>query len=157
MALEYDLYFKCNGALFEKLDSFFNLKQISFKKDTIDRIVKYNLFDVLGFLITILNVNNHYFDYLVNKTDSVQKEWECSSIISFRLKKNFKSDDDYLKVLSNMLDIILFLLKETEGDAILLFNGDLMILERENSKLVLNGETEFWNLKGLSDKIKLVM
>jgi len=149
MALEYDLYFKGRPSLPEKIENILTSKKVNFKKDHAEGLVCFDLYNFLGFVLTIFIRDNKYFNYLISETQTKENEWKKTSVVSFRLNKDY----NYLGARLNMLDIVVYILKESDEDVILLFNSDVMILEREGGKIVLNKAAGFWSSKDLLDKI----
>ena len=56
-----------------------------------------------------------------------------------------------------MMDICINILNNTNEDAVLLFNGDVLILERVNGIVKVNNNFGFWNSEELLAKVKLIM
>lgn len=153
MALEYDLYFKGNPSLPEKIENVLTSKKVNFKKDCTEGLVCFDLYDFLGFVVTISSRDNKYFNYLINETQTKENEWKKSSVVSFRLNKDY----NYLEARLNMLDIVIYILNESDEDAILLFNSDVLILEREGGRIVLNKTAGFWSSQDLFDKVSSML
>lgn len=151
MALEYDLNIKSKSIFSQKIDKHLTTKGYIFEKEFKENSAIFNLYKPLGFILSLFIVENKYFDYINNENQNIEKEWQYSTLISFRLDKNY----DYLNVRINMLDIISFILNQTKDDALLLFNGDVLILERINGKIILNKNTGFWNSDELIKKITI--
>ena len=55
-----------------------------------------------------------------------------------------KNDEAYEQGLRLILQITQFLLERGNGDAVLLFNGELIILQRLHGELLLNADYESW-------------
>jgi hypothetical protein len=153
MALEYDIHIKSKILFFEKVETFLNSRKYIFEKEYSDNLVIFNLYNQLGFIISFFIKENNYFNYLNSKNESIEKEWNFSSGISFRLNKSY----DYLAAKLNMLDIIVYILNETKEDSIVIFNGDIMILEKTEGKIKLNEHIEFWSNVELKNRISNIL
>ncbi|MBF7089945.1 hypothetical protein IUY40_00070 [Flavobacterium sp. ALJ2] len=152
MALEYDLNIKSKKIFSQKLGKYLISKEYIYEKKHEEKLVIFDLYKPLGFIISLFVIENKYFDYISNENQCIEKEWHYSSLISFRLDKDY----DYLNVRINMLDIIIFILNQTKDDLLLLFNGDILILERTNGKIILNKNAGFWNSDKLIKKITIL-
>ena len=72
--------------------------------------------------------------------------------INFRLDKFY----DNLQVRLNMIEFCIYILNKIDDDAIILFNGELLVLERINGILKINDNFGFWNSNLLVDKLKSI-
>lgn len=150
MALEYRLQVKTEISLFNLVESYLNEKKISFSREEIDKGVNIYLFEVMGFMTSIVLSRNVFFDYMVSENQVIEDEWDYSSDITFRLDKLY----DNLLARLNMIDVCCCILKNTTEDARLLFNGDILVLERTNGEVIVNNNFGFWNSEDLRTKIK---
>lgn len=141
MALEYRLNIESKKSLALDFEKYLSQERISFERENLNTSVCYNLFKILGFLVSFIVRDNCYFSYLVREDESLEKEWDYSSVISFRLDKFY--DNSLAKL--NMIKICGYILNNTKDDAILLFNGDILVLERINGVVKVNNNFGFWN------------
>lgn len=82
----------------------------------------------------------------------IEENWDYSTNIHFRLDKFY----DNLLGRSNMIDMCIYVLNNTKDDAKLLFNGDILVLERNNGIVNINKNFGFWNSKELINKTSLL-
>jgi len=108
----------------------------------------FNLFDELGFIVSISSVETVFFEFLVDENKSVEDNWDYSTNIHFRLDKFY---DNFL-VRLNMIDFCINLLNSIEEDAKFIFNGDILVFERNNGLIKINWNFGFWNSKELLEK-----
>lgn len=153
MALEYRLQVKTEISLFNFIENYLIEKNISFLKEGVNKGANIYLYEVLGFMISFIISKKMFFDYIINESEFIEREWDYSSNIYFRLDKFY---DDLLARL-NMMDICINILNNTNEDAVLLFNGDVLILERVNGIVKVNNNFGFWNSEELLAKVKLIM
>lgn len=153
MALEYRLQIKTKMTLFNFAEGYLKKKNILFSKESIDKGVNIYLYEALGFMISILFSEKIFFEYLVGENITNEEEWEYSSDLHFRLDKFY----DNLNARLNMIDICIYILNNVNDDAKLLYNGDILVLERTNGNITINENFGFWNSDELLNKIKLLM
>ncbi len=153
MALEYKLHIKSKISLLNLVENYLTGKNIIFSKENISKGVNLYLHESLGFIVSILFSEKIYFEYLINKNHSIEDEWDYSSDIHFRLDKFY----DNLLVRLNMIDVCIYVLNNTEGDAKLLFNGDVLVLERIKGVISINKNFGFWNSDELLNKVESVI
>jgi hypothetical protein len=108
---------------------------------------------MLGFMISVLFSEKISFDYLISEKQIVEENWDYSSDMHFRLDKFY---DNFLSRL-NMIELCIYVLNNTKEDARLLFNGDILVLERTNGVININKNFGFWNSDDLLDKIERIM
>lgn len=149
MALEYRLQVKTEMSLFNFVVSYLNERKISFSEEIIDKGINIYLYEKMGLMISIALPGKAFFDYMINKSQMIQDEWDYSSNINFRLDKSHNN----LIARLNMIDVCCYILKNTTEDAILLFNGDILVLERTNGKVIANNGFGFWNSEELKNKV----
>lgn len=152
MALEYRLQIKTKTPLSYFLDSYLKEKNILFSKDETEKDIRVYLCDLLGFTISVLLSRNVCFDYQITKNQFIEEEWNYSSDMYFRLDKFY----DNLLARLNMLDLCIYVLNNTSEDARLLFNGDVLVLERTNGKININKNFGFWNSHVLIDRLEMI-
>lgn len=70
-----------------------------------------------------------------------------SKFLLFRLDKFDKTDQGVIYILRSTINI----LRHSSGDAILLFNGEDVVLARLSGRLILNDGWGFWNPKRLAE------
>jgi hypothetical protein len=151
MSLKYDFFFKEKVASseFELMDKFLKEKNIQYSKKINDNQIYFNVYEKLGFEIYIFMEDTHFFDYEINDT-YLEYEWDNCTCISFDVNKFF----DNQRVKSNMLEIVIAFLKSNAYDAVLLFNGDVLILDRKKGIVNANLESGFWKSKELLIKLE---
>lgn len=153
MALEYRLQIKSKLNLLNFVGKFLKENKISFSVENSNNCINLYLCDILGFMISILFSETVYFEYLIDKNEIVEEEWEYSSDLHFRLDKFC----DNLKARMNMIDICIYILNNTNEDVKLLFNRDILVLERNHSVITINKNFGFWNSDELLNKIESLM
>lgn len=149
MSLKYDFFLKGKIIEEEPIEQFLREKNVPYSKKTVSGGIYFDANEELGFEIYIFMKSTSFFDYMINDT-YYEYEWENCTCISFDVNKFF----DNQKVRLNMLELTLHLLKNNLGDAILLFNGDVLILDRKNGKVNPNLQSDFWKSKDLLTKLK---
>lgn len=153
MALEYRLQIKTKMSLFNFVEDYLNEKNILFSKENINNGMNLYLYETLGFMISILPTEKVFFEYLIAENQIIETDWNYSSSIYFRLDKFY----DNLMVRSNMIDMCIYILNNTIDDAKLLFNGDVLVLEKNNDIISINKNFGFWNSDDLLNKINLFL
>lgn len=153
MALEYKLQIKSKISLLNLVENYLTGKNILFSKENISKGLSLYLHESLGFIVSILFSENIYFEYLINKNHIIEDEWDYSSDIHFRLDKFY----DNLLVRLNMIDLCIYVLNNTVEDAKLLFNGDVLVLERNEGVISINKNFGFWNSDELLNKVQSVI
>ncbi|OXA72594.1 hypothetical protein B0A56_13715 [Flavobacterium columnare NBRC 100251 = ATCC 23463] len=153
MALEYRLQIKTKVSLVNLVVSYIKERNILFSKENTSKGVNLYLREALGFIISILFSEKVYFEYLIDENHTIEEEWEYSNDIHFRLDKFY----DNLLARLNMIDVCIYMLSNTEGDAKLLFNGEVLVLERSNGIIRINKNFGFWNSDELLNKVEHIM
>lgn len=153
MALEYRLQIKTKMTLFNFVERYLKEKNILFSKENISKGVNLYLFEVLGFMISILYSDKIYFDYLIKENQTYEEEWDYSNDIYFRFDKSY----DNLLARLNMIDMCIYILNNTKEDAKLLFNGDILVLEKKKDVISINMNFGFWNSDDLLAKLEHIM
>ncbi|MGL4629725.1 MAG: SitI3 family protein [Leadbetterella sp.] len=141
MALEYRLQIKTKISILNFLESYLTEKSFSYSKKNLNKAVTLYLWDLLGFSITISHSDKVFFDYLVNENKTIEEKWDYSNNITFRFDKFY----DNLHARTNMLEICNYHIINTKEDIRLLFNGDVLVLERTDSVVNINKNFGFWN------------
>ncbi len=136
MAIEYSLSIKQQSGNSDMLAS-------PMKESSIENKGFTDAFEVTpksGFQLDTHSKFNRFFEF---EESGVLKEfeWEVSREVSFRFLKDF----DNVLAKRNMIKIVSYALKNTKADAILLFNGELLVLCRKNGHLILNNDFGFWD------------
>lgn len=150
MALEYRLQIKTKISLFNFVESYLYERNISFSKEIIKNGINIYLYEVLGFMISIFSSDKIYFEYLINNNETFEEEWDYSNDIYIRFDKSF----DNLHARLNMIDMCVYILNNTKDDAKLLFNGDILVLEKKKGIISINKNFGFWNSVDLIAKIE---
>ncbi|MBC6111947.1 SitI3 family protein [Pedobacter fastidiosus] len=153
MALEYRLHIRTRTPLFDFVKKYLDEKNILFNKENTNKGVNFYLYEILGFMISILYSEKVFFEYLINENQIVEADWDYSTDIHFRLDKFY----DNLLARLNMIDVCVCILSNTKDDAKLLFNGDILVLERYNGVISINKNFGFWNSHDLLNKIENIM
>ncbi|GAA5042305.1 hypothetical protein GCM10011506_44340 [Marivirga lumbricoides] len=152
MALEYRLQVKTKMSLSSLVESYLNEKRILFSKENITKGENVYCYEGLGFMVSILFSEKIFFEYLISENKTIEEDWDYSIDIHFRLDKFY----DNLLARINMIDMCIYLLNNTREDARLLFNGDILVLERTNGIISINKNFGFWNSDDLLNKINLL-
>ena len=152
MGLEYSLYLRSEKSLQELTENYLLLENIHLEKNIKDNLIEIDsIYEILGFIIYLYSGIDKYFSYEIDKK-MIENRWHGKyNCLSFEFNKSF--DNSIAK--TNMINIVIKVLEETTSDVLLLFNSDVLILERKDSKLYLNDKIGFWNEKSLSDKMTL--
>lgn len=153
MALTYRLRIKTKIPLLNFVEKYLVENNILFSRESINKGVNIYLNEALGFMISVGSFENIFFDYLVSENHSTEEEWDYSNDIYFIIDKSY----DSLLVRLNMIEICSYVLSNTNEDARLLFNGDILVFERTNGIITTNKNFGFWNSDDLLDKMKLIM
>lgn len=149
MSLKYDFFLNEKVIDFEPIERLLKEKNIPYSKKADDRRIYFDAYEDLGFEICIFRENTSYFEYQINDTCHAY-EWNDCTCVSFEVNKFF----DNQKVKSNMLEMIIALFKSNAFDALLLFNGDVLILDRKNGKISPDLKSGFWKSNDLLTRLE---
>lgn len=153
MALEYRLKIETKIPLLNYLENYLDKNSISVSKEKIQEVTNIYLYERFGFMISTMNSEKVFFDYLINEKQVIEEYWDYSNDMNFRLDKFYNN----LLARLHMIDICVYILYNTKENARLLFNGDILVLERTNGIISINQSFGFWNSVDLLDKIKSIM
>jgi len=151
MALEYRLQIKTEVSLLHIIENYLKERYLLFSKQK-NKNSDFYLNEELGFMISILFSKEIFFEYLLSENQVVEEKWDYSNDIYFRLDKFY----DNLLAKINMIEICIYILNNTKEDAKLIFNGDILVLERINGSININKNFGFWN-EDLLSKVALII
>lgn len=140
MALEYRLQIKTQVSLLHIIENYLKERCLIFLKQKY-KSSDFYLKEELGFMISILSSKKIFFEYMLSENQVVEEKWDYSNDIYFRLDKFY--DNVLAKI--NMIEICIYILNNTKEDAKLIFNGDILVLERINGLIHINKNFGFWN------------
>lgn len=154
MALEFRLSINGEKSLRNDFLEYFSYHKIPYNETYSDKIITYDVYNSLGCVITYIVERDKYLEYESFYNESIIKTFESSTGVSFRIRKLFDEDIDldYNKIFLNMIEIVLFLLGKNKEDSVFMFNGETLILEVKEGKMLV-GDHDFWSCYNLVDKI----
>jgi hypothetical protein len=151
MALEYKFYLNSKISVSEVLDKYFSEEKIEMNNCS-DNPNFYDCYSSSGFSIMIRNLNSLIFDYAEIESEFFEIEFKPCCELVFRLDKFY--DNSISKL--NMITICDNILSLISSDAILLFNGELVVLKRIDGIFSINRNFGFWNTTELENYAKIL-
>lgn len=150
MALLYQFKIKTQSSIINLIESYLKDKEIEYYPERYSNTTTISLYKVLGFSISLSYSELDYLEYAIDNTSIQELKWDCSWNITFQFDKFY----DNLSAKLNMLDLCCYILSYTKEDVILVFNGELLILNREDGIVNMNNSFNFWNSDELIRKIE---
>lgn len=142
MAAEYQLYLKDEIIKVEIKDIFSTLNWQYTEEKIEDKGFLFSFMSIVGFLLYVINISSTI-------EIGLQKVM-FNNIMTFR----FINQIHFLISKKNMLRYIVELIKYYDGDFILLFNGEIVIMLKNKEDGLVLSNTDFWTqelLKELND------
>lgn len=147
MALEYNLQVQTRLPILNFVEDYLNENNIAFSEDKIQNNI--DLYETLGITISSLYSEKVFLEYMINKQEIIEEEWSYSNNILFRLDKFY----DNLSARLNVIEVCAYILKNTNEDVLMLFNNELLVLQRTNGTVKINKSYGFWDSDQLLEVI----